>query len=95
MITKLGMGKKRILLRFVETMDFIYKKDRPLVVERITSLGRLNDFSKIRNPARDGGKQDELGFRMASDDTSQCRFSCTGWPPKDNGGQSVGFDRPP
>src|SRR5688500_20249284 len=86
------MGQERVLLRLVESMDFIHKEDGALVVRGATPFGRLYNFSQIGDPAGDGREQDEFGFRMAGNDFGKRGFTGTWRPPEDDGRYCIDLD---
>jgi hypothetical protein len=79
------MWQECVLLRLVESMNFIHKQDRALMVCGATPFRRLHNLAQIGDPAGDSRKQDELGFRMAGNNFCQRRFAGPGRAPEDDG----------
>ena len=86
------MGKKRILLRLIEPMNFIDKEDRRHP-PRSPLLRRFDNLTQFRNPSGDRRERHELRFCILGDQARQRRFATTWRAPEDYGRESILLDR--
>ena len=90
----LDFGQQHILLRFVETMNFVHKENRPPAIPSPRSCSS-NNTADIRNIALHSTQALEARCRCACDDLRQCCFTCSRWAKKDQRGNAVRLDRTP
>ena len=78
------MRKKGILLGFIEAMNFIDEQDRPPAADPAPLLGDLNHLAQLWQPARNGRKRFEVGFRVQGDQMPQGGLAAPGWSPQNH-----------
>ncbi len=85
------VGQKGVLLRTVETVDFIDEEDGA----RAHAGGALrihHHLLDLLDAAGDGGKLDEVGMRGGGNDFGQRGLAGTGRPPEDHGAGLVALN---
>ena len=83
-------GQKGVLLRLVEAVYFVHEEHgAPSVLPVL--FGLLHDGAYFLDAAGDGGKIDEVRFRVSGDDAGQRGFAHARRPPEDHGGNLIGF----
>jgi hypothetical protein len=87
------MREKGILLRLVEAMDLIHKKNRPLTVSRPALLGCLDEHAQFRHAACHSRKGNKLRLGMSGNEMGQGRLPRPRRSPKNDGRKPVGFNR--
>src|SRR6266571_5036688 len=90
-VTGLDMGKKGILLRFVEAVNFV-DEDDGAVARADLVLGRGHDFLDFLDARKDGAEWQEIGTREPRDEARKGGFSTTGRAPEKHGAEVVAFD---
>ena len=88
------MRQKRILLGFVEAMDFIDEDDRPRAV-LLGALGIGHDLLDFLDAGEHGGELDELSLGEAGDDLRQGSLARPRRSPENDGADVVAFDLGP
>ena len=77
--------EQRILLRLIETMDLVDKKNRGAArIEQGGLPGRFDDLADIAHARADSGKGMELPAQVPGDNARQRRLANARWPPEDN-----------
>lgn len=88
------VGKKNVLLGFVEAMDFVDKKGGGGAVEGESGASRVGGFANLGDVAFHSTEIDELGVCMMGDDFGEGGFADTGRSVEDEGRKAIGFDSP-
>ena len=81
--TLLDGPQQRILLRLVETVDFVDEQDRRRRVEEVLLAGRFDHFAHILDPRRNGRQREEGAFEFRGHDLSQRGLPHPRRPPED------------
>ena len=81
--TLLDGTQQRILLRLVETVDFVDEQDRRRRVEEVLLAGRFDHFAHILDPRRNGRQREEGAFELRGHDLSQRGLPHPRRPPED------------
>src|SRR5438067_6475924 len=85
------VGKKGVLLGFVEAMNFIDKYDRSSA--KVAGFGGVgHDLLDLFDSAQNGGEFDEISFRDSGDDLRKSCLSHSGRTPEDDGTRIVSLD---
>ena len=90
--TLLDGPQQRILLRLVETVDFVDEQDRRRRVEEVLLAGRFDHFAHILDPRRNGRQREEGAFEFRGHDLSQRGLPHPRRPPEDKGGDASRVD---
>ena len=76
-------SQQRILLRFVETVDFVDEQQRGLLVEEPLLARRLDHLAHILHARRNGREGEERTFQLRGDDLRQRGLAHAGRSPED------------
>ena len=87
------MRKERILLSFVETVDFIHEQERAASVDVSLMLGLLHDRFDLFDAGNDGAEGDEVRFTTMRDDASEGGLAGARGTPQNQRADGVFFDR--
>ena len=68
-------SQQRILLAFVETVDFVDEQEGRLGVEKALFAGRLDHFAHVLDARRDGREREERTVELRGDDLRQRGFT--------------------
>ena len=90
--SRFDSGKKRILLRLRETMDFIDEKNGTLLTEESVLPGLFDHFTHVLHSAAHSGKRIERGIKSMSYDFGQGGLPHPGRSPKDEGSNMSGIN---
>ena len=86
------MGQKSILLRFVKTVNLIYKKDGAPTQAPFFSRP-CNNFSRLFDARGNRAKRYKATLRRPGNNSSQRCLARTRWSPENHGRQAVAFDK--
>ncbi len=84
------VGKERVLLAFVETVDFVDKEQRALAAAGQIVAGLPEDVAEVFDAAGDGRELLEFFLAFGGEQAGERGFSGAGGAVKDYGAQSVG-----
>ena len=87
----LDIGKKGILLRFVEAVDLVDKKKCASAVPRLDG-GRSDCLADVGHGSLDAAQLDEAALRPGGDEPGQACLSRAGRAVEDDRGEAVGLD---
>jgi hypothetical protein len=77
------MRQERVLLAFVETMDFIHKDNGSLRLQPIQcGLGFINRLSNVFDTPQHSADADKLGIKSICHKASNGRFTDARWTPQ-------------
>lgn len=85
------MWEKGILLTFVETMNFINKKNGAFVFCFSELFCLCNDFPDLFHTGKDGRKIDKVSRSRTRQYSGKSGFSGSWWPPEDKRRKFAGF----
>ena len=74
-VSRLDVGKKRVLLRLVEPMDLVDEKKGAAAVDPPFVLRPAHDVLDLLDPGRDGAEGHEGGLGSMGDDPGESRLS--------------------
>ena len=86
------MGEEDILLRFVESMNFINKEGRDLVAGSLELAGAFDGLADLGNVTLDAGKIDKPGFGSLRNQFGETGLPDSGRAVKDKRGESIGLN---
>ncbi len=92
-LAALDIREKSILLRFVEAMDFIDKKEGFASMVAAFLPGFSDDLPHLFDTIEDGREEDKATLSGLGDNLSQGRLSGSRWSPEDCRGETVGFNQ--
>jgi hypothetical protein len=82
-----------ILLGFVETVDFVDKKDRAPPESPAIVIGAQQNITNIFDTRGNGIELEELCFSMVSNDTGERGLPASRWTPENHGGKLIALDQ--
>ena len=85
------MGEEGVLLSFIETVDFVDKKNGA-DFEIPVGFGALNYGFNITFLGGDGGDFDKVGIEFVSENASKGGFTCAWWSPENEIDRLALFD---
>jgi hypothetical protein len=86
-------GEQNILLCFIETVDFVDKEQRFLLVGRKTMFGFGQDFAELFHALGDGRELPKGAPTGRCKNVCECGFTSAGRTVKDNGTESIGNEQ--
>src|SRR5579872_5365919 len=89
----LEVGKKGILLAFIEMVDLVQEKDGGLLVKSFCFGGLVKDFAQVGQARSNGVYGYEPAFCTASHQPGKSGFSRTWRAVQDKGNDPVGFQK--
>src|SRR6266851_956571 len=85
------VGKKSVLLRFVEAVNFVDEDDGAMAGTGFV-FGDGHDFLDFLDAGENSAERNELGAGQARDEARERGFTASRRPPEEHGAEVVVFD---